>query len=40
MDEGGHRPFTAAYNAKGRVIPERLIAALEEGGGTDNELVF
>ncbi len=40
MDKGGHRPFTAEYNAKGRVIPERLIQALEKGGGTDNELVF
>jgi D-erythrulose 1-phosphate 3-epimerase len=40
MDKGSHRPFTAEYNAKGRVIPERLIAALEQGGGTDNELVF
>jgi hypothetical protein len=40
MDKGGHRPFTAAYNAKGRVVPERLIQALERGGGRDNELVF
>lgn len=40
MDKGGHRPFTAEYNAKGRVIPKQLIAALEEGGGRDNELVF
>jgi sugar phosphate isomerase/epimerase len=40
MDKGGHRPFTAEYNEKGRVVPAKLIAALEEGGGTDNELVF
>ncbi len=40
MDKGGHRPFTAEYNANGRVIPEKLIAALAAGGGTDNELVF
>lgn len=40
MDKGGHRPFTAEYNAKGRVIPQRLIEALEAGGGADNELVF
>jgi hypothetical protein len=40
MDKGGHRPFTAEYNAKGRVQPEKLVAALEAGGGRDNELVF
>jgi D-erythrulose 1-phosphate 3-epimerase len=40
MDKGGHRPFTAEYNAKGRVIPEKLIAALREGGSEENELVF
>jgi sugar phosphate isomerase/epimerase len=40
MDKGGHRPFTAAYNEKGRVVPKKLVRALEEGGGTDNELVF
>lgn len=40
MDKGGHRPFTADYNAKGRVVPKRLIQALEQGGGQSNELVF
>lgn len=40
MDKGGHRPFTAEYNAKGRVVPGKLIEALEAGGGRDNELVF
>jgi hypothetical protein len=40
MDKGGHRPFTAEYNAKGRVLPKKLLAALEAGGGSDNELVF
>ena len=38
MDKGGHRPFTAEFNARGRIQPEPLIAALEEGGGTDNEI--
>ena len=32
MDKGGHRPFTAAYNAKGRIQPEPLLAAFAEGG--------
>lgn len=37
-DKSGHRPFTAAYNAKGRVQPEALLAALARGGATDNEI--
>ncbi len=38
MDKGGHRPFTAEFNAKGLIQPEPLIAALREGGGADNEI--
>ena len=38
LDKGGHRPFTAAANAKGRIQPEPLLAALREGGGVDNEI--
>ncbi|PKP73327.1 MAG: aminotransferase [Alphaproteobacteria bacterium HGW-Alphaproteobacteria-6] len=38
MDKGGHRPFTAAFNAKGRIRPEPLLAALRAGGGQDNEI--
>lgn len=38
MDKSGHRPFTAAYNAKGRIQPEPLLAAFRAGGGTDNEI--
>ena len=38
MDKGGHRPFTATYNAKGRIQPGPLLAALEEGGAEDNEI--
>ncbi|WP_109476851.1 TIM barrel protein [Paraburkholderia sp. C35] len=38
LDKGGHRPFTAEYNARGRIQPEPLIAALHDGGGRDNEI--
>ena len=38
MDKGGHRPFTAEFNAKGRIHPEPLLAAFREGGGRDNEI--
>ncbi|MEE2862198.1 MAG: TIM barrel protein [Pseudomonadota bacterium] len=38
MDKGGHRPFTAAFNAKGRIQPEPLLAAFAEGGARDNEI--
>ncbi len=38
MDKGGHRPFTAEFNDKGRIHPERLLAAFREGGGHDNEI--
>jgi len=38
MDKGGHRPFTAEFNAKGRIQPGLLLAAFAEGGGLDNEI--
>lgn len=38
MDKGGHRPFTAEFNAKGRIQPKPLLAALQEGGAQDNEI--
>lgn len=38
MDKGGHRPFTAEFNAKGRIQPEPLLRALREGGAADNEI--
>ncbi len=38
MDKGGHRPFTAEFNAKGRIHPVPLIRAFREGGGVDNEI--
>ncbi|AUB78561.1 aminotransferase [Spiribacter roseus] len=38
MDKGGHRPFTPAYNAEGRIQPQPLLEALGEGGAMDNEI--
>jgi hypothetical protein len=38
MDKSGHRPFTAEFNARGRIQPGPLLAALAEGGAADNEL--
>jgi D-erythrulose 1-phosphate 3-epimerase len=38
IDKSGHRPFTAAFNAKGRIHPEPLLAAFRAGGGVDNEI--
>jgi sugar phosphate isomerase/epimerase len=38
MDKGGHRPFTAEFNAKGRIHPEPLLKAFAEGGAADNEI--
>ncbi len=38
MDKGGHRPFTAGFNARGRIQPGPLLAALAEGGARDNEI--
>lgn len=38
MDKGGHRPFTAEFNARGRIHPEPLLKAFREGGGVDNEI--
>lgn len=38
MDKGGHRPFTAEFNARGRIQPEPLLAAFQQGGAVDNEI--
>ncbi|MBX4891132.1 sugar phosphate isomerase/epimerase family protein [Rhizobium bangladeshense] len=38
MDKGGHRPFTAAFNAKGRIQPAPLLEAFAAGGADDNEI--
>lgn len=38
MNKGGHWPFTADRNRDGRIQPEPLLAAIREGGGSDNEI--
>jgi len=38
MSKGGHYPFTAEFNAQGRIQPEPLLTALSEGGARDNEI--
>ena len=38
MDKGGHRPFTAEFNATGRIQPAPLLEAFAEGGAVDNEI--
>ncbi|RWM11442.1 MAG: aminotransferase [Mesorhizobium sp.] len=38
MDKGGHRPFTAEFNTRGRIHPGKLLKALAEGGAVDNEI--
>jgi hypothetical protein len=38
MDKGGHRPFTATFNAQGRIQPEPLLQAFRDGGGAENEI--
>jgi D-erythrulose 1-phosphate 3-epimerase len=38
MDKGGHRPFTATFNAKGRIQPQPLLEAFAVGGAANNEI--
>ncbi|AYG63308.1 TIM barrel protein [Rhizobium jaguaris] len=38
MDKGGHRPFAAEFNAKGRIQPTPLLQAFKEGGAENNEI--
>jgi hypothetical protein len=38
LDKGGHRPFTAEFNAKGKIQPVPLLDALAQGGAKDNEI--
>ncbi len=38
MDKGGHRPFTAEFNARGRIQPTPLLEAFAEGGAVNNEI--
>jgi D-erythrulose 1-phosphate 3-epimerase len=37
-EKGGHRPFTAEFNARGRIEPRSLLQAFAEGGAVDNEI--
>ncbi len=37
-NKGGHWPFTEEHNRNGRIVLEKLIATVQEGGGGDNEL--
>jgi sugar phosphate isomerase/epimerase len=37
-NKGGHWPFTAEHNRNGRIVPEKLIESIRDGGGGDNEL--
>ena len=37
MNKGGHWPFTADRNQDGRIVPDKLLAAVRAGGGVDNE---
>ncbi|MFK7855005.1 MAG: sugar phosphate isomerase/epimerase family protein [Granulosicoccus sp.] len=38
QDKGGHRPFAAEFNDKGRIFPDKLLSAISSGGGKDNEI--
>jgi len=38
MNKGGHWPFTSHCNRDGRITPGKLLAAINAGGGIDNEL--
>ena len=35
LDKGGHWPFTSEYNERGKVIPQKVIEALERSGADD-----
>ena len=39
-DKGGHWPFTAAYNRKGNILPEKVIRALEKSGAKEVTLLL
>lgn len=39
-DKGGHYPFTAEYNARGRIDPDRVLATLAGAGCRDSLLVL
>lgn len=39
-DKGGHYPFTAQYNERGRIIPEEILNTMKEGGVETCTLLF
>lgn len=39
-DKGGHWPFTAEHNKKGRIVPQQIVNILEESGASDVELLL
>jgi D-erythrulose 1-phosphate 3-epimerase len=39
-DKGGHYPFTENYNSKGKIIPEKVIEALENSGCDESLLLL
>lgn len=40
LDKGGHWPFTAEYNERGKVIPTKVLDALERSGADDVVLLM
>ena len=39
-DKGGHWPFTAEYNERGRILPTKVIKSLEKSGADDVVLLM
>lgn len=39
-EKGGHYPFTAAYNAQGKIVPAEVIATLREAGVEEATLLL
>jgi len=40
MDKGGHWPFTAEYNERGRILPQKVLESLERSGADDVVLMM
>lgn len=39
-DKGGHWPFTPEHNTRGKIVPEKVITALENGGAQEVLLIL
>ncbi|MCC6698009.1 MAG: sugar phosphate isomerase/epimerase [Candidatus Hydrogenedentes bacterium] len=39
-DKGGHYPFTAEYNARGKIIPNEILSTMREAGVTECTLLL